>query len=59
MKVGDLIKHYRTDRMALVVRTEVPHPDRLDPRSCIEVAWLDDGRHGHGSPHLFIMVSVA
>ena len=63
MKVGDLVKHYRSNRLGLVVRDNFFDGFRMDPRPFIEVVWLSDGldkpgrRRGQGSTSLFIMVS--
>ena len=65
MKVGDLVKHYRSNRLGLVVRENFFDGFRMDPRPFIEVVWLSDGldkpahdrKRGQGSTSLFIMVS--
>ena len=63
MKVGDLVKHYRSNRLGLVVRDNFFDGFRMDPRPFIEVVWLSDGldkrarKRGQGSTSLFIMVS--
>jgi len=57
MKVGDLIKHKRSDSLALVVRLRwVATYDRAS-HPYIDLVWLDDGTRDHAYSGLFEVLS--